>query len=384
MNILELTDPEFIRISALTPYEVRRELQNKSPEWRFYYDKLKRKQRNTAYHSNAKDINNAKRREKRRENKAIETMPTIINLDDVDTTIKPEIRANLKIDKLNPNSINNYISTIKAIYNKYHTDTIADDAEVLKLLNNEKYNPTKLLKQNMYIIHNIKDIATNTPHNIKNLYGIFSRLNGKNINLFRNTIYPYFVEYRKVYDENRDKAVANTDLTSKISFDTDAVIINSENIVNLYDRLIYMLLFLIPTRRLYDYRIARIAKKSGDINNLNYNWYYQGNIYINNTKNKDMMILDLPVQIIDLINKLPLDTDYIFGKLYSESSLSEKFRKITTLVYGTPFNALDIRKLYASHNLKTNATTGNTRILKENARKMGHSISQNLDYVVKT
>jgi len=384
MNTLELTDAEFIRISALSPYEVRRELQNKPPEWRLNYDKLKRKQRNTAYHSNSKDINNAKRREKRRENKAIETIPTIINIDNVDTTIKPDIRANLKINELNPNSINTYISVINSLYNKYHTGDIADDAEVLKLLRNEKYNPTKLLKQNMYIIDNIKDIATNTPHNIKNLYGIFSRLKGKNLNRFRNTIYPYTLEYRKAYDENRDKAVVNTDLTSKISFEAPDIINNAEMIDNLYDKLIYMLLFLMPTRRLYDYRIARIAKKSGDINNLDYNWYYQGKIYINNTKNKDMMVLDLPNELIEVINKLPDNTDYILGKAYSESTLSDRFRKITTLVYGTPFNALEIRKLYASHNLKTTAINGDTKKLKENARKMGHSLSQNMAYVVKT
>jgi hypothetical protein len=380
----ELTDPEFIRISSLTPYEVRRELQNKSPEWRLNYDKLKRKVRNTAYHTTSKDINNAKRRDKRKVNKPIETIPTIINPDDVDTNIKrPSINL-INIEDLNPNTISTYISVIKSIYSKYHNDTLADDAEVLKLLRDEKYEPKRLLKQNMYIVENIKDIALNNPSYLNNLYGIFVRLNGKNLKILRETIYPYSKEYKKIYDENRDKAVVNTELTNKISFDKIDVLQNAEKSRDIYEQLIYLLMFLMPTRRLYDYRITRIATKSGDINHLNYNWYYQGNIYINNTKNKDMMVLELPNEINVVINQLPPYTDYILGKRYGESSLSEKFRNITKHIYGTPFNAVDIRKLYASYNLKTNAETGDTKQMKANARNMGHSLSQNMEYVVKT
>lgn len=381
---LQLTDPEFIRISSLTPYEVRRELQNKSPEWRLNYDKLKRKIRNTAYHTNAGEINNAKRRDKRKVNKPIETIPTTINPDDVDTSIKPDIRGNMNIGDINPNTINTYISVIKSVYSKYHKEPLADDAEVLKLLRDEKYEPKKLLKQNMYIVDNIREIALNNPSYLKNLYGIFSRLKGKNLNILRDTIYPFKIEYKKVYDENRDKAVVNTELTSKISFDKDDVLKNYLKCKDIYEQLIYLLMFLMPTRRLYDYRITRIATKSGDINNLDFNWYYQGKIYINNTKNKDMMALELPNEIINIIIQLPPDTDYILGKKYSESSLSEKFRRITEHIYGTPFNAVDIRKLYATYNLKTNAETGDTKQMKANARNMGHSLSQNMEYVVKS
>lgn len=381
---LQLTDPEFIRISSLTPYEVRRELQNKSPEWRLNYDKLKRKIRNTAYHTNSGEINNAKRREKRKVNKPIETIPTTINPDEVDTDITREYKDSVNIAKLNPNTINTYISVIKSVYSKYHNNNLTDDAEVLKLLRDEKYEPKKLLKQNMYIVENIKEIASNNPSYLNNLYSIFSRLNGKNLKILRETIYPYSTEYQKVYNDNRDKAIVNTELTSKISFDKDDILKNYLKCNDIYDQLIYLLMFLMPTRRLYDYRITRIATKSNDINKLDFNWYYQGKIYINNTKNKDMMALELPNEIINIINQLPPDTDYILGKKYSESTLSEKFRRITEHIYRTPFNPVDIRKLYATYNLKTNADTGDTKQMKANARNMGHSLSQNMAYVVKS
>lgn len=61
------TDPEIIRISSLNPCEVRSELKNKSVEFRLNYDKYKRYIRNTKYHNEKGEINNAKRRDKRRD-----------------------------------------------------------------------------------------------------------------------------------------------------------------------------------------------------------------------------------------------------------------------------------------------------------------------------
>ena len=190
-------------------------------------------------------------------------------------------------------------------------------------------------------------------------------------------------EYNKNYVENRSNVVVNKEMTSKISFDTKDVIENANKIDDVYDKLMYMLLFLMPTRRLYDYRITRIATKKGDIDDEKYNWYYQGKFYINNTKNKKMMILDVPSEIIAIINQLPYDTDYIFGKLYNAPTLSRRFAKITNDIYGDPFNAVDIRKLYATYNLKTAGDTGDTKTMRDNARKMGHSLDEHLNYAVK-
>jgi len=380
---------EYNRIASMTnSREIAKELQAKSLEWKEQYYKLKRKTRNDAYNAHAKDTNNAKRRDLRKlknENiiKPIETIKTTINPDDVDTDIKRSYKDATNIAKLNPNTINNYISVIKAVFNKYHKEPLADDAEVLKLLRNEKYEPKKLLKQNMYIVDNIRDIASNHSYQLSILYSIFSRLNGKNLKILRETIYPYSVEYKKVYTENRDNAVANTEITSKISFDKNEVLKNAELIEDDYEKLMYMLLFLIPTRRLYDYRITRIATKKKDTENEMFNWYYQGNIHINNTKNKDKMILQLPTEIIAIINKLPTDTDYIFGKAYIESTLSRKFSNITNRIYNSQFTPLDIRRLFATHSLNTTNDNGDVNNLFKNAKNMGHSLNQHLQYVKK-
>ena len=394
INNEAFTPEAYLRIKSLdNPHIINKELSKYSVEFKASYVKYGNMLRNKKFRDEKKDIINLKRKEARKLAKSneepvakpFETEKVIINPDEVDKDLKRESKAeNMKIKDLNPNSINNYINTIKNIYNKYHNKDIADDAEVLKLLRNEKYDTKKLLKQNIYIVENINDITLKYAYALRPLYYIFCRTRGKNINILKDALYPFATKYQEVYNENRENTKANIEITKLISFEKNEVLKNADLITDVYEKLIYSLLFLMPTRRLYDYRITRIATKSSDINNLDYNWYYQGKIYINNTKNKDMMVLDLPNEIVEIINLLPADTDYILGKSYSESSLSRKFAKITENIYRTPFNAVDIRKLYASYNLKINAETGDTKQMKENARKMGHSLNENLNYIVKT
>lgn len=381
---------EYNRIASMTnSREIAKELQSKSPEWKEQYYKLKRKARNDAYNAKSKDVNNAKRREIRKLKndtivKPIQHIDKPIDINTVDTDIKRDYKISTKINKLNENTIDNYIKSIRAIYPKYHNDKpLNDDSEILKLLNGVKYNSTKLYNQNKYIIDNIKDIATNYSSYLPKLYSIFSRLNGKNLKQLREAIYPYMTAYNANYTENRSNVVVNKAMTSKISFDTKDVIENANKINDVYDKLMYMLLFLMPTRRLYDYRITRIATKKGDIENRAFNWYYQGKLYINNTKNKKAMVLDIANEIVNVINQLPPDTDYIFGKLYNAPTLSRKFAKITNDIYGDPFNAVSVRKLYATYNLKNAGDTGDMKKYNETAKQMGHSTNENANYSLK-
>ena len=386
-----MTDEElFNQIHSLTnPSLISNKLKEYPREFVDNYRKYFHKLRVAKSRELNKDkINQARRETRRLLNKTIEKpiqhIEKPIDIDAVDTSIKRDYKASTKITKLNENTIDNYIKSIRAIYHKYHNDKpLNDDAEILKLLNGVKYNSTKLYKQNKYIIDNIKDIATNYSSYLPKLYSIFSRLNGKNLKQFRESLYPYMTAYNANYAENRSNVVVNKEMTSKISFDTKDVIENANKINDVYDKLMYMLLFLMPTRRLYDYRITRIATKKGDVEDMKYNWYYQGKFYINNTKNKKMMILDVPREIIDVINQLPPDTDYIFGKLYNAPTLSRKFAKITNDIYGDPFNAVSVRKLYATYNLKTAGDTGDMKKYNETAKQMGHSTSENANYSLK-
>lgn len=384
--IMDFDLTEYNRIKAIGNSRlIAKELLLKSPEWREIYRKFKHKEINQVYHSKHKDANNAKRRDARRliqENtpKPFEVIKNTIDIDNVDTSIKRDNKIATKINNLNDKTISNYINTIKIIYSKYHNNILSDDSDIIKLLHSQKYNPKSLLNDNLYIVNNINDIVLNYPSYVPILYNIFSRLNGKNLNIIRETLYPFFISFKDNYNSNRNNIVVNKDIVDKISFDKNIVLHLSSSIPDIFDKLIYLLLFLLPTRRLHDYRIARVASKSTDINNIDFNWYHQGKLYINNTKNKDKLVLDLPAEIINIINDLPYETDFLLGKSYSEPSLSIKFNKITSSIYGSPFNALDIRKIYASHNLKSNISNGNSTQIAINARNMGHSIHEHLKY----
>jgi len=140
---------EYNRIASMTnSREIAKELQSKSAEWKEQYYKLKRKARNDAYNAKAKDTNNAKRRELRKLKnetivKPIQHIDKPIDIDAVDTDIKREYKVGTKINKLNENTIENYIKSIRAIYPKYNNDKpLNEDAEVLKMLRWEKYNST--------------------------------------------------------------------------------------------------------------------------------------------------------------------------------------------------------------------------------------------------
>ena len=381
---------DYNKIASLTnSREIAKALQSKSAEWKEQYYKLKRKERNDKYNAKSKDANNAKRRELRKELKEntikpIQHIDKPLDIKAIDTDIKRDYKASTNIKALNDNTRDNYIKSIKALYPKYHNDKpLNEDAEVLKMLRWEKYNSTKLFKQNKYIIDNVEDIAKNYASYLPKLYSIYSRLTGKNLKQIREALYPYMTAYNDNYRENRSNVIVNKEATSKISFDTNDVVSNANKITDPYDKLMYMLLFLLPTRRLYDYRIMRIASKKGDTDDEKFNWYYQGKFYINNTKNKKTMILDVPKQIIDVINSLPNDTDYIFGKLYNAPTLSRRFAKITSDIYNDPFNAVDIRKLYATYNMKTAGETGDMKKYNETARQMGHSTAENANYSLK-
>ena len=49
----------------------------------------------------------------------------------------------------------------------------------------------------------------------------------------------------------------------------------------------------LPTRRLADYRRMRIEKENPEGKDKGYNYYYDGKLYINNTKNKREMVQDI-------------------------------------------------------------------------------------------
>jgi len=385
-------EEEFVRIKGLANSTMMaKELQKKSYEFREAYNKKGKKIRNDKYREHSRDINNAKRNAKRKEmrqaqaeKKPITHIAPPLNVEEVDTTIKREYKIAGKINELTESSNKAYADAIKALYPKYHNDKpMPEDAEILKYLRYEKHNPTKLYKQNEYIIKNIKDIAENYTSKLPQLYGLFSHYNTKKLKQFREAIYPYSLAYNKHYQEHRNDLQVKKEEVSKISFAKEDILANAEKLEFIHQKILYMLMFMIPTKRINEYGNTLIANNEEEINNAEHNWYYNNKIYINNTKNKHKIVLDIPDEITSIINENigEFSTKYLLNKV-SQSTLSTTFSNIMEKVYGSRFTATNIRKLYATYNLKQAGETGNIIQLLKNQNQMGHSISEHLNYVI--
>jgi len=286
---------------------------------------------------------------------------------------------------LTESSIKTYGDSIRAIYSKYHDKPIGDDEEILKYLRGEKHDARKLYKQNEYIIKNIKNIAENHSSRLPQLYALFSRFNTKKLKEFREVIYPYKTAQNKHYNEHRNDFEINEEEVAKISFAKEDVLANAEKIDFPRMKVLYMLMFMLPVRRLSDYRLTLIAKNEEDIKDEKNNWYYNNKIYINTTKDKKKIILDIPDKITSIINNDIIQSDFPSKHLignHSQAYMSEVFSKLMVQIYGSHFTATIIRKIYASHNLKTAGETGDVKQMLKNQSEMGHNIQQHLQYVI--
>jgi hypothetical protein len=159
-----------------------------------------------------------------------------------------------------------------------------------------------------------------------------------------------------------------------ISFDKQEVMANAIKLTDDYEKIMYLLMMLIPTRRLDDYRTMTYGKTA----TAEGNYYDDENMYIKdtNTKNKKSITIRIPNEIIDF---LPL-TGYILGYDYTASALSVKFSNMMTKIYGKKIGALDLRRIY----LTTINNSGASFIERQNiANAVGHSVEESIKYSMK-
>jgi len=384
---MKMNKETYDAISQLgTPSLIAEKLKEYDADFREAYRKFGNALRNKAYRDKNKvEINKARNIKRNALKPIINNQDEITTefIDDIDKDVKREYTNKIPIKQLTKSTILTYKNTIKNIYKQYKNKDLPDDNDILKFLdgkNKRQYSIMRIKKDFNFIVENSKDIAEKHFKSINIIYSVFSRLD-YGMTAIKNALYPYVIAKNKYYQDNRHKIICNQDAINNISFETNDVLKNIDKIDNPYDKLLFALLFLLPTRRIHDYRYTKIAYKKSQIDIKEFNWYYQGKIYINNTKNKKNIVLDLPKHVIDLINNLPDDTDYLLGKFYSESTLSNKFVGITKNATGYSFSATDIRKIYSTYNLKKG---GNYCDLVANAEKQGHSLMENLKYAIKT
>lgn len=264
-----------------------------------------------------------------------------------------------------------YASAIKHIYKDHTGKLLPDNHSIFDILVN-KAVAYKYVKEEFGWLNkcNVRDLIIKNYRNVLYTYLVTRSIRG--FTQFAKKFIPYRIWYEENYHERRaEKEI------EPISFDRDEIIKNMNSLQDTEEQMLYGLLMLIPTRRIGDYRNTIIENKYTKYPN-NFNIYKDGKIEIYNTKNdsrtpmakenkKPIFIIDVPPEVDKLIDKT---NAYLFNKPISVGVVFNK-------IYGRPYTNMEIRRLYASH-IKT---------IKYNERKkladaMGHSVAQNLKYVL--
>lgn len=333
-------------------------------------------QRNVEFRLRKGDIINAKKREERLANKAIIT-PQIEYV--APTTALKKIAKSTPSKQAEPkgeHTKQTYISFIRQYYKRTTGGDLDDTADIIKKINEEKYNALNVSKQFKKIITDNLETNVKNPYEVNHLHKIFVGIRG--FSDITNRLYPYVLEYAKQYEEKRSVAIVEDKaVLDIISFDIEDVNNNIEKIMDKTDKIIYGYIFILKGR-LNDLRLIKITKNKADISNPNFNYIYEDILYINNTKNDKPYIINLPSEFIRLYGDV--SEGYLLGGLFAPSTLSQRLQKITMRVYGKVYTYLNIRHIYAT---QINAKGASLKEREDTSRQAGHSVGQQLKYAYK-
>lgn len=315
---------------------------------------------------------NANRKAKKDALKAITRIPAVITTPTLKkaTKLPPQSTAPKQ-----ENTKQNYISFIKVFYKNYTGDDLQEEADIIKKINEEPFKAIAVSRQFKPIITAfIKDIIK-TPHQVKNLYAILRGIRG--FTDIEKILEPYLKEYQRQYQEQRSIISADPADIDRIDFDNlEEYKANIAKLDNITDKVIYSYSIIVK-RRPSDLRLTKIAKSKEDIKNINSNWLYQGKLYINTTKNKKSIIIDLPAELNFWKD---ITGEYLLGRLIPQATLSQQIQRIFLKIYGKIYTANNIRHLYASAVNNKGATLQERQ---ETAKKSGHSVMEQLAYAYK-
>lgn len=280
-----------------------------------------------------------------------------------------------------------YISFIKKFYKYYIKKELNEDNDIIKAIKNEKYSYKKVKESFSFVNEQFDDIIKTYNHKLNYVYAIFARIRG--MTPFINKINPYQQQLQKNNEMKRQTKTISEDKVNKLKFEKEEVLKNLSNTNLSYtEKLIYLLTMLLPPRRYDDYRIIKIVNNQpNEKNDTNYNYYYEGKIYIYNSKSdtrselekqtsKIKYVIELPKEIIELINN---NNEYLLGNLYSQSYMSKLFANTFYKIYDIVYNIVEIRRIYITNKNKEGLSYYEK---KEISDAMNHSIEQQAKYVI--
>ena len=322
---------------------------------------------NKAYRERKKEEINARRREQRNGNRAIEMVKIEYEVKELRKAERlPERKRGEGIGDI---TRNNYIAYIKKFYRRYRGEEMEEE-DIIKKIEEKEYSALKISRIFKVIIEeNMGEIKRN-PTDVKNIYSIFRGIRG--FTEISKVLYPYLKDYAEQYDDKRSEIVG---LSEDINFDREEIKVNINKLEDKIDKIIYGYI-MIMNGRVHDLRYTKICVNKEELKDEGYNYIYEGKYYINNTKNKKKQILEIAEDFNELYDED--DEGYILGYLIPASTLTQRIQRITLKIYGKVYTASNIRHLFATY---INNKGSSYKERKEAAKKAGHSIEQQIKYV---
>lgn len=322
-------------------------------------------------------INNERRKANYYKDRPVIDKPTI------DIPIEQLKPINKKLKPINKTIIKDstasvYIRIIKIIYKHFTNNDLSDDNDVINAINSKpfKYKNIKTDFAFLFDKTTFDDIIKNHTTYLKPLYCIFTRIHG--FATFVKKLYPYLEKIKHSYQDCRAKRSISDDIINSISFNKDDIIAKTNTVsLSNHKKILVYLTMLIPTRRLHDYRFTKIAKSIPDSSfDKSFNYYFDKRIYIFNTKNSKHAVIDLPNEIVELINS---DDEFLLGKFYDDSNLADIYNRTIYKIYNLKINPTLMRILYSTY-LRSQNLSGNE--WEKKAAEMGHSLAENIKYSI--
>lgn len=317
--------------------------------------------------------------------------------DDLDFGYLPPIKIrphNIIKSNLKDNTKDIYIKFIKEFYKFYTNSDLNDDNDIIKCINNQKYN-SKNIKHDFAFVNQqqiFNDIIKTFIKRIYLVYSIFSRVSG--FASFIKKLYPYQEKLQEYYLQKRQSKTYDKDIFDTISFDKDDVLKRVNDNINprfrYPNKIIYLLTMLLPPRRISEYINTKISNtKPNNNNDPSYNYYHDGIIYIFNAKSDTRTVsqkqksniiyqIILPKEIVDAIDT---NNEYLLGHKYSTNSASILFQNTFYYIYGHSITMSDLRRFYITK-LQQDVNKTNYNSKQNVANAMNHSLEQQQKYII--
>jgi hypothetical protein len=330
---------------------------------------------NREYRMRKNHIINMRRRENRIKNKAVITPKPLYECEKVLKCVDKLPEHKVKKEGKKDVTKKTYIAFIRQFYKRNTGEELGEEEDIIKSIREERYNAQRVSKQFKGILNDKFDEIRKRPYEVNNLFKIFNGIRG--FTEINKRLYAYVLEYGKQYEEKRSIAIVEEKEDLEISFEEEEIMRNIEKIINRTDKIIYGFIFLIKGR-LNDLRMLRIARDKEETMNKEYNYIYEDNVYINNTKNGKGRVIEMPDGFMRLCEGIK--EGYLLGSLMPQSTLSQRLQRITMEIYGKVYTYLNIRHINAT---QINARGASLKEREDTSMRAGHSVEQQLRYVYK-